>query len=462
MTDFNSPSTAQQERTAEPRRSVREHVVIVGGGFAGLSAARALKDAEVDVTLIDKNLYNTFQPLLYQVATATLNPGDISYFLRSARAKQKNLRVVRGEVTGVDAEGHRIELADGRRMRYHRLVLAVGVTANFFGTPGAEEHAFPLYTRSQAIKLRDTLFGRLETAAQSSSTGDVRVVVIGAGPTGVETAGALAEQRDKDFPVIYPDIDRSRMHVTLVDMAPNVLMPFSEGSRDYTASALRERGVDLRLGLGVKEVGPDSVTLEDGTELPSMITVWAAGVTSYRRVGTWGIPQGRGGRIETDEYLRVKGVEDIFAVGDASVGDDALPQLAQPALQGGKYVGKLIAAESRAKHAHQPLPAHEPFAYNDKGILATIGRNSAVAEVEGIPNLTGFPAMAIWTGVHLVTLLSNRNRLASMVNLGSRYLTWRGGHNVIVGDTPPTALPPSEIKAQQAKAAEAKAGAGSR
>jgi NADH dehydrogenase len=338
-------------------------------------------------------------------------------------------------------------------MRYHRLILAVGVTANFFGTPGAEEHAFPLYTRSQAIKLRDTLFGRLETAAQSTSTGDVRVVVIGAGPTGVETAGALAEQRDKDFPVIYPDIDRSRMHV---------LVPFTEGSRDYAASALRERGVDLRLGMGVKEVGPDSVTLEDGTELPSMITVWAAGVTSYKRVGTWGIPQGRGGRIETDEFLRVKGVEDVFAVGDASVGDDALPQLAQPALQGGKYVGKLIAAESRAKHAHQPLPAHEPFVYNDKGILATIGRNSAVAEVEGIPNLTGFPAMAIWTGVHLVTLLSNRNRLASMVNLGSRYLTWRGGHNVIVGDTPPTALPPSEIKAQQAKAAEAKAAAGSR
>ncbi|MGC5626877.1 NAD(P)/FAD-dependent oxidoreductase [Georgenia sp. Z1344] len=421
------------------RRGVREHVVIVGGGFGGLAAARALKNAEVDVTLVDKNLYNTFQPLLYQVATATLNPGDISYFLRSARGKQKNLRVVRGEITGVDADAHRVQLADGRRMRYDRLVLAVGVTANFFGTPGADELAYPLYTRSQAIRLRDTLFARLEAAAQHPDPGDVRVVVVGGGATGVETAGALAELRNKDFPIAYPDIDKSRMHVTLVDMAPNLLMPFSEHSQRYTAEALRERGVDLRLGSGVKEVRSDGVELADGTFLPAMVVIWAGGVTAYKQVGDWGLPQGKGGRFETDEYLKVVGVEDIYAVGDAAVSPAGLPQLAQPAIQGGEYVGAVIAEETGAARDHRPARRALPFQYDDQGILATIGRSSAVAEVRGLPNLTGFPAWTIWTGVHLISLLGQRNRVATMVNLGSRYLTWRGGHNIIVGDAPPEA-----------------------
>jgi NADH dehydrogenase len=409
----------------------RPHVVVVGGGFGGVAAVRKLKRADVDVTLIDRHTYNTFNPLLYQVATATLNPGDITWFLRSIRAKQGNVRFLKGVVTSIDHDAQTVHLEGAVDVRYDYLVLAVGVTTNFFGVPGADKYSLPLYKRSQALQVRDAMFAKLEDAAINGQDQDLRIIVVGGGATGVETAGAFAELRNTDMPVTYPEIDRRRMHITLVEMLPHVLGPFAPRLREYARKSLEKRGVDLRLGTAVKEVRIDGVVIEkDGEEqfLPAGIVVWASGVTAHSSVADWGLPQGKGGRIETDEQRRVRGFDNVFAIGDISVAPDALPQLAQPAIQGGKYVAKLIKAELKGK-------TRKPFEYKDKGTMATIGRASAVAEITFMPKMTGFLAWIIWVGLHIVTLLGNRNRVATLVNLTAKYLS-RNNHNAIVGETP--------------------------
>ena len=423
---------SNREPLAHARK--RPHVVVIGGGFAGLAVVRGLKHADVDITLIDRHTYNTFQPLLYQVATATLNPGDVTWFLRAIQGKQKNVRFHRGTVLLMDHNSQSILLDGNVTVEYDYLVIATGVTANYFGIPGAEEYAYPLYRRSQALKIRDKLFAKLEDAAiNAAEMPELRIVVVGGGATGVETAGALAEMRNHDMPVTYPELDQNRIHITLVERADTVLGPFHEDLRNYARHALEKRGVDLRLGTAVKEVRNDGVVVEkDGKEefLESELVVWASGVTVHESVRAWGFPQGRGGRIEVDEHQRVHGFDHVFAVGDVSVNpDDALPQLAQPALQGGKHVAKVITAE----HEGKDIPT--PFKYSDKGTMATIGRNSAIAQISGLPRLKGFPAWAIWVAVHVAQLLGNRNRFATMTNLSLKYIGWRS-HNAIVGETP--------------------------
>ncbi|MGQ2911743.1 NAD(P)/FAD-dependent oxidoreductase [Aeromicrobium sp.] len=411
----------------------RPHVVVVGGGFGGLSLVRKLKRADVDITLIDRHTYNTFQPLLYQVATASLNPGDITWFLRAVRADQKNVRFVKGIVTNIDHQAKVLSLHGEVSVTYDYLVLANGVTTNFFGTPGAEEFSLPLYKRSQALQVRDRLFENLEEFAINGQDEDLRIIVVGGGATGVETAGAFAEFRNNDMPTTYPELDRARIHVTLLEMAPNVLGPFDEKLRAYAEKSLLKRDVDLRLNTAVKEVREDGVVVEkDGqTEfLSAGIVVWATGVTAHPTVLDWDVPQGRGGRIEVDEHLRVKDRADTFAIGDIAIGPDPLPQLAQPAIQGGKHVAKLIKAELKGK-----ADRVKPFKYSDKGTMATIGKSSAVAEITYMPKLTGFPAWIIWVALHIATLLGNRNRFATLINLSSKYL-FSGSHNAIVGETP--------------------------
>ncbi|MFT0762539.1 NAD(P)/FAD-dependent oxidoreductase [Actinomyces sp. F1_1611] len=407
----------------------RPHVVIIGGGFGGLAAVRGLRRAPVDITLVDDHAANVFQPLLYQVATAALNPGDITWFLRSVRAKQPNVHFRRAAMTGLNPEAKVVSLSDGTELTYDYLVLALGVSANFFGIPGAEEHAIPLYQRAQALRIRDRLFGEMEWAATHPD--DLRIVVVGGGATGVETAGALAEMRNLDLPVVYPELDPNRVHITLVEMAPHVLAPFQPKLRRYAANQLTKRGVDLRLNTAVKEVRADGVLLDHETEtefLPANLVIWASGVSAHPQVADWGLTQGRGGRIQTDQHLRALGHRDIFAIGDAAWTEDSpLPQQAQPALQGGKYVARMI----RAAVAGQTEPA--AFHYVDKGTMATIGRASAIAQITGLPSLRGLPAWLIWVGIHIAQLLGNRNRFATMVNLGQKYLGWRS-HNLIVGD----------------------------
>ncbi|PWF27357.1 NAD(P)/FAD-dependent oxidoreductase [Ancrocorticia populi] len=420
------------------RAGKRPHVVVIGGGFAGLTAVRKLKDADVDITLIDRHTYNTFQPLLYQVATAALNPGDITWFLRAIRAKQDNVRFVRGTVLYMNHDQREIVLDGNVVVMYDYLIIATGVTANFFGISGAREHSMPLYRRSQALKLRDKIFAEFEDSAMNDHDRDLRIVVVGAGPTGVETAGALAEMRNNDLPVTYPELDSSRIEITLVEMGPAVLGPFDESLREYSAEALRERGVNLRLGTAVKEVTEKGVVVEhegEQTFLETPIVIWASGVTAHSSISKWGLPQGRGGRIEVDGHQRVRGLPNVFAVGDVSINPDAaLPQLAQPAIQGGQHVAAVISA------AVSGQPAPKPFSYTDKGTMATIGRAAAIAEIKGLPTknpirVKGLPAWVIWVVVHIQQLLSNRNRFATMTNLSLKYLLWHS-HNAIVGETP--------------------------
>ena len=424
------PKSSDGWRAAEASNPERPHVVVLGGGFAGLAAVRRLRHADVDITLVDRNTYSIFQPLLYQVATATLNPGDISWFLRAVRSRQRNVRFLHGTITGINAQGQTV-LLDEKKLTYDYLVVAVGATTNFFGIPGAAEHALPLYRRSQALAVRDAMFAGLEEAAASGRPRVLRVVVVGGGPTGVETAGAFAELRNLAMPTTYPELDPGLTHITLVERLPHVLASFSPRLRSYAQRALVRRGVDLRLDTAVKEVHSNGVMLDGDEFLPADMVVWASGVTVHEDVSTWGLPQGRGGRIRVDDRLRVQGMDRVFAIGDVATedGDRALPQLAPPAIQHGAYVARAIAADQRGR----TLPR---FSYHDKGILATIGSKSAVAQIHHLPGMTGAPAWAVWMLVHLHSLFGQRNRLAAMVNLAARYLFFSRSHNVIVGETP--------------------------
>ncbi len=409
----------------------RPHVVVVGGGFGGIAAVRKLKRANVDVTLIDRHTYNTFQPLLYQVATASLNPGDVTWFLRAIRAKQDNVRFMKGTVMTIDHVTKTLGLESGLSVSYDHLILAAGVTTNFFGVPGAAEFGMPLYKRSQALAVRDRMFAALENAVINRTNEDLRIVVVGGGATGVETAGAFAELRNNDMPTTYPELDPKRVHITLIEMAPFVLAPFHENLRDYAKKALDKREVDLRLETTVKEVRSDGVLVVKGDKeefLQAGIVVWASGVTAHSTIQDWNIPQGRGGRIMVNQHWKVDGLDDVYAIGDIAISPVALPQLAQPAIQGGKHVAKLI---RRAQHGK----SMKDFKYKDKGTMATIGRASAIAQIKGLPRLTGFPAWFIWVALHVATLLGNRNRFATMINLTAKYLAW-GSHNAIVGETP--------------------------
>ncbi len=416
---------------AKSSSSQRPHVVVVGGGFGGIAAVRKLKRADVDVTLIDRHTYNTFQPLLYQVATASLNPGDVTWFLRAIRAKQDNVRFMKGTVLTMDHVNKTLGLESGLTVSYDHLIIASGVTTNFFGVPGAEEFSMPLYKRSQALAVRDRMFAALENAVINRSEEDLRIVVVGGGATGVETAGAFAELRNNDMPTTYPELDPKRIHITLIEMGPHVLAPFHPNLREYARKALEKRDVDLRLETTVKEVRSDGVVIAKGEKeefLQAGIVVWASGVTAHSTLQDWNVPQGRGGRIVTGNHWDVEGLKDVYAIGDVAISPEALPQLATPAIQAGKHVAKLIDRAQDGK-------SMKAFKYRDKGTMATIGRASAIAQIKGLPRLKGFPAWFIWVALHVATLLGNRNRFATMINLTAKYLSW-GSHNAIVGETP--------------------------
>ncbi|HYJ67946.1 MAG TPA: NAD(P)/FAD-dependent oxidoreductase [Nocardioidaceae bacterium] len=415
-----------------PAGATRPHVVVIGGGFGGLETVRALRRAPVDITLVDRHAYNTFQPLLYQVATAGLNPGDITYFLRSVSARQSNVRFRKGEVVGVDPDAQTVALETGETLTYDYLVVASGVTTNWFGIPGAEEHALALYTRRQSLAVRDRIFAFLEHAAANGSDRDLRIVVVGGGATGVEMAGALAEMRNQGLGKVYPELDPKHIHVALIEMADRLLLPFHPKLSRYAAKQLTKRGTDLRLSTAVAEVRPDAVVVKDGEVIPAEVVIWATGIKVPDAVSSWGLPLGKGGRIVVDEDLRVQGHDNVFAIGDIALTPEPLAQLAQPALQGGKHVGREIRAAVRGDTER----AHRPFHYRDKGILATIGRSAAVAEISHVPKLKGFVAWMIWLFVHIIGLLGNRNRITTLVNLSVRYLAWPRTFNVIVGEVP--------------------------
>jgi len=411
------------------------HVVIVGAGFAGLSAVGKLRKAGLRVTVIDQNLYSTFQPLLYQVATGGLNPGDIAYPVGGFSAKRA-ARYIRGDLVGIDTAARQAQLADGRNIGYDYLILATGVSANYFGVPGAAENTFGLYTRADAIVLRDHIMNGLERlSADPEGMPEFAVTVVGGGATGVELAGTLGELRGDVLKATFPDVEPARLHVRLIEMGPELVMPFSPKLREYTRKQLVDRGVDIQLKTEIREVAPDHVVVGDGSSLRSDLTIWAAGVAAPDAVAKWGLPQGKGGRVLVGPDLRVEGSECVFAIGDIALhADEPSPQLAQPAIQEGRHAAEQAIRLVRGEPTR-------PFSYHDKGMMATIGRRSALVQFPKGMRITGTLAWLAWLGLHLMYLLGNRNRVATIINLSWRYIAWGHGGGVIVGDEPTEPLP---------------------
>jgi NADH dehydrogenase len=410
-------------------------VVICGAGFGGLSAISRLTRAGMHVTLVDGHLYSTFQPLLYQVATGGLNPGDVAY-PAGGFAGRYGAIFRRGELAAIDTASRTVKLGNGLELGYDYLILATGVSASYYGIKGAAEHTFGLYTRTDAIALRDHLMAAFERL--SVADGDLTVTVAGGGATGVELAGTAAELRATVLGATFPDVDPARVHVRLIEMAPSLLGPFHPKLREYARAQLADRDVDIRLNTRIAEVTATQVLLADSEALPSDLTVWTAGVAASGAVAGWGLPQGKNGRIVVGPDLRVQGQDRIFAVGDIAVyPDDPVPQLAQPALQMGRHAAAQIVRLERKT-------ATVPFKYHDKGTMATIGRRSAVVQLAGGLRMRGTLAWLAWFALHLVYLLGGRNRVSTLINLTYRYVAWGHGGAVIVGDEPPEGPTPDD------------------
>jgi NADH dehydrogenase len=411
--------------------SKNPHVVIIGAGFGGLGVAEQLAHVPVDVTLVDKHNYHTFQPLLYQVATAVLNAEDVGAPVRSLFRHQENVTFKLATVTGLDLAARKIQLEEGDEIAYDYLVLAGGATVNYFNTPGAAEHAFPLYTLMDAVKLRNKILHQFEAADRDPSLideGALNFVIVGAGPTGVETAGALSDLFFKVLPHDYHQLATKDARVILVEMGKVVLPPFQENLREYAKEELEGRGVEVRLGEAVAEIGPTFVRLKSGEELKAHTLIWGAGVKPNPLADLVDVPKGRGGRVKLNPDLSVPDHPELYVVGDMGevVSDgQVLPQLGSVAMQSGEHVGKQI---GRRIHGEES----QPFKYWDKGFMATIGRNAAVVEFPNKKTLHGPLAYFAWLGVHLVLLSGMRNRIETLWNWGWSALTHDRAARIII------------------------------
>lgn len=407
------------------------HVVIVGAGFGGLGVAEQLAHVPVHVTLIDRHNYHTFQPLLYQVATSLLNAEDVGAPVRSIFRHQENVNFRLATVTGISVPERKIQLDDSQEITYDFLVLAGGATVNYFGTPGAAENSFPLYTLMNAVRLRNQVMQRFEAADRDPAIiedGALTFIVVGAGPTGVETAGALSDLFYNLLPEDYHQLATKKARIILIEMGPEVLAAFKQNLRAYAKKELEDRGVEIRLGEAVGEIGPTSVKLKSGEEIKAHTLVWAAGVQANPLAHMLGMPQGRGGRVKLNPDLSVPDHPEIFVVGDmgevASEGK-LLPQLGSVAMQSGEHVGRQISRRIAGEET-------QPFKYWDKGFMATIGRGSAVVEFPNQRTLHGPLAYFAWLGVHLVLLSGMRNRIETLWNWGWSALTHDRAARIII------------------------------
>ena len=421
----------------EEKPSNITHVVIVGGGFAGVQCARRLaRNPEVRVTLLDKNNYQQFQPLLYQVATAVLAPSNVAFNIRVTLRSHPNVNVKMTEVVNVDLGTRAVRTAQGELYQGDFLVLAAGAQANFFGTPGADKNTYPLYSLNDAERLRSRILAMLELADRDPSLiskGALNVVIVGGGPTGTEVAGALGDMLrstlKKKTSKTYADLGIDRTQIVLVDGGSAVLSAFSPHSQTYAAKMLEERGVQIRLGTRVNEVEEGHVTLSDGTRIPTHTVIWAGGLKAGSLSENLGIKTGHGGRVDVQSDLTVPGFPRVYALGDfaniASEDGKILPQLGSVAEQSGKCCAKNILLDLAGK-------SRESFHYFDKGIMAMIGRNSAVAEVgEHRHELRGAIAFAAWLGVHAALLSSTRARIEAFMEWAWDYFGGARGDAVL-------------------------------
>lgn len=399
----------------------RPHIVIVGAGFGGLWTAKALGNAPADVTLIDRGNYHTFFPLLYQVGAAELEPESIAYPVRNIVRGRDNLRFVLGEVSDIDLDARTVSAGDVT-LDYDYLVLATGSTTNYFGVPGAAQHAFPLRTLTDGVALRNHVLTCLERAAVESDPDRrqrlLTFVVVGSGPTGVEYSGALAELVHTVAKRDFPMLEETPAQVVVLEAGARPLGALPEPLGVYAGRRLARMGVEVRTEAKVASVGPEAVELADGSRVPAETVVWTAGVRAHPVVEAWGFPTAAAGRVPVLPTLQLADRPEVYVVGDpaAAPGPDGrpLPMLASVALQMGEWAARNL----RRQLAGQ---APQPFVYRDRGTLAVIGRNAAVAHLFG-RNLTGFPAWVIWLGFHLMSLIGFRNRLAALSSWAWDYL----------------------------------------
>jgi NADH dehydrogenase len=414
--------------------------VVVGGGFGGVTACHHLRDAPVDVTLVDRNNYHTFQPLLYQVATAGLDTGDVAHSLRALFRRYPNVEVQMGTVVSANPDAREVHLDDGTTLAYDYLVVGGGAETNYFGIEGAEEHSLPMKTLDEATTIRNHVLRCFEAAAKDPSRvndGWLDFVIVGGGPTGVELAGGMAEllavlKRD------YHHLAIDRARIILIEGGDVLLAPYSAKSQAYAKSCLEHSGVEVMLGIRVEKVTPASVTLDHGGELRTRTVVWAGGIRTQSVADSVGLPQTRGARIETDRDGSVKGHPEVFVIGDMGATPDGkgnpYPQLAQPAIQQGRHAAHQI----RHQLAGRPTT---PFRYLDKGNMATIGRNRAVCELPNGWHFRGFVAWLMWLGLHILYLSGFRNRLNVLTNWAWGYLTFDRGSRIITDHTGTTEHP---------------------
>jgi NADH:ubiquinone reductase (H+-translocating) len=407
-------------------------VVIIGGGFGGLEVAKKLADAPVEVLMLDKHNYHTFQPLLYQVATGRLEAESIAFSLRKNFANQKNFRFRIAEVSGIDTENSFLDTTIGP-IAYDYLVIATGSTTNFFGNKEIERFAMPMKSIPEALNLRYLMLQNLEEAVLKPTKEEraplLSFVLVGAGPTGVELAGSLAELKNDILTRDYPELNREEMKVYLVDFLPKVLGPFSDEGSNAAKEFLTGMGVEVLLNMKVETYDGDEIKFEGGRSIRTKNVIWSAGVMGV-------VPEGlskehieRGNRIKVDGSLRVNGYKNIFAIGDvaAMITEETPkghPGVAQVAIQQGQHAAKNMLHILRG----QPT---EVFEYNDKGSLATIGRNKAIADL-GKLKFQGFFAWLIWMFVHLISLLGFRNKVIVFINWVGSYFSNNGGTRLII------------------------------
>ena len=418
---------------ANIKRNEQRRVVVVGGGLGGLKLVSSLRDTDFQVVLVDKNNYNQFPPLIYQVASAGLEPSNISFPFRRLFQGWKNFFFRMAEVQHIDTEEKAIKTSIGT-IHYDDLVLAAGATTNFFGNKNIEASALPMKSVSESMRLRNTILQNLERAETEDNEARkqalMNIAIVGGGPSGVEIAGVLAEMKQTILPRDYPDLDTSCMHIYLINATPRLLGAMSERSSREAEKALKELGVEVMTNCMVTDYVDKELVLKDGQRIPAETVIWVSGIKANNIDGIPTESIGHAGRILVDRFNRVKGLKDVYAIGDQCIveGDEAYPyghpQLAQVAIQQAKTLAKNLIRQEKGE-------TEQPFSYHNLGTMATIGRKRAVVEI-GKLKFGGFFAWLLWLVVHLRSILGVKNKTIVFLNWMWSYLNYKQSLRLIL------------------------------
>ena len=423
------------------QRNEKKRVVIVGGGLGGLRLAEELYGSGMQVVLIDKNNFHQFPPLIYQIASAGIDPSSISFPFRQIFRKRKDFYFRMAEARMVDTEKKILQTSIGK-IDYDYLVMAAGATTNFFGNKNIEEWAIPMKTVSEAMGLRNALLSNLERALTCASENErqelLNVVIVGGGATGVEIAGALSEMKRYVIPYDYPDMDSSLMHIYLIEAGDRLLAGMSQDSSKKAYEFLESMGVDVQFGKMVTDYRDHKVIMKDGTEIPTRTFLWVSGIRANAMPGIDESHLGRGFRFKVDQYNRITGLDSVFAIGDQCLQTtdasfpDGYPQVAQVAIQQAKNLAKNIKKINNGQD-DSTLTA---FKYKNLGSMATVGRNKAVVEI-GKLHSQGFIAWVLWLVVHLRSILGVKNKMMVLLNWLWKYVSYNDSIRMITYATKP-------------------------